>query len=293
MKKILISLSAACAIALTGFGVGVDDGVPQNDGTVAIEKFPALVEHDKTVLFADQYGNLNSTNGIATAADLAAVSASNVVARGIQQANAAGYATATNLMTQVANSLANTPIVFACIELASFTGALTFDEETSKCTIFAWDVDTGVTEMKTVGEHTFECTRITIIPYCEQLDSPGIISDGNEANWAYLNDALVDAPTPVIGEPYTTTDGTTYTDFYEIHLWIPTDRVSGFFRISCKPEVIEGAGNVIDTVGVVGGATGVATNGTVVLRFKGGYIMQDGTKQLDILSAANAVHLGE
>lgn len=307
MKTIVLGMLAAasCAVVPLVYGAGSDDGVPNNDGIIAVEKYPALVGHDKVVLFADQNGNLSSTEGLATAADLAAVAASNVVAQGIMSANREGYSTATNLMTEVANSLANTPIVFACVELASFTGALTFDVETSSCTIFAWEVEHDVTENKTVEENTFECTRITCgfaftsnidglkpqVPYCEQIDGETKVTDSNEANWEYLNNALVETPIPVEGTPYTTSDGTTFTNFYEMHLWIPTDRVSGFFRVACKPEVIEGAGNVLDTVGVQGGATGVVTNGTVVLRLKGGYVMADGTVQLSILSADNAVNV--
>ena len=307
MKKLLFTIATACALASTGFCDGSENGYPIYDGVVHTEKYPSLAQYDKTLLYADQYGNLSSTNAIATSAEIAAVSASNVVAQGIQRANAEGYATATNLMTQIANSLANSPIVFACLELASFTGAITFDVETSKCTIFAWNIDNGVTEMKTVGANTFECTRITcgyaftsnidglkpLIPYCEQLDAENVVSTANEANWEFLNDALVDAPVPVEGTPYTAQDGTRFTNFYEIHLWIPTDRISGFFRISCKPEIIEGDGNVLDTVGVVGGATGTVTNGTVVLNMKGGYIMQNGTEQLTIGNAANSVNLAE
>lgn len=297
MKTIRIKkLMSIAAAAMFGFAQicladGIEDGNDNTDGVTVPEEAPVLNGSSKLILTVDQYGNLSSTNAIATSADLASVAASNQLAIAVQEANNEGYKVATNLINEVAASIASSPIVFCSAEISSFVAATVFDELTSKMRIFKWNVDNEV-EDKTIvvdgGSSTIRCQRITcgymftsdisvlqpLVKYIEHLDGTPT------GDWNYLNEGLVGSATPVQHEIYTDAAGTQFTDFYEIQIWVPADRVSGFFRIVVQNEAPDVDGNTLDTVGVKDGYTGVVTNGTMVLNIKGGYIMKTGTEQV-------------
>lgn len=283
----------AASAAFFVMGDGVENGVANNEGVTVPATAPRLVGSDKLILTVDQYGNLSSTNAIATSADLAAISASNQLVAAVQRANEDGYRTATNLINEVASAVVSTPIIFCSAEISSFVAATVFDEATAQLRVFKWQVDDVVQTNSIVvnGVSTpVECKRITCgymftsdisslspkFKYVEHLDRDYY----DRGEWDFLNDALVEAPVAVEHEQYVDAAGTTFSNFYEVHLWIPTDRMSGFFRVVVENEPLSAEGNTIDTVGVKGGYTGVVTNGTMVLNIRGGYIMAAGTGQL-------------
>ena len=290
-KLISIAAIATCGFSLLCIADGTEDGKANTDGVTVPEEAPALEGSSKLILTVDQYGNLSSTNAIATSADLAVVAASNQLAMAVQEANNEGYKMATNLINEVAASIASSPIVFCSAEISSFVAATVFDELTSKMRIFKWEID-DIVEDKTIvvdgDSTTIRCKRITcgymftsdisvlqpLVKYIEHLD--GTPSD----NWNFLNEGLVGSATPVQHETYIDAAGTQFTDFYEIHIWVPEDRVAGFFRVVVQNEAPDVDGNTLDTVGVKDGYTGVVTNGTMVLNIKGGYIMKTGTEQM-------------
>lgn len=290
-KLISIAAVAMCGFSLVCVADGTENGNANTDGVTVPEEAPALEGSSKLILTVDQYGNLSSTNAIATSADLAVVAASNQLAIAVQEANNEGYKVATNLINEVAASIASSPIVFCSAEISSFVAATVFDELTSKMRIFKWNVD-NVFEDKTIVvdgvPSTMRCQRITcgymftsdisvlqpLVKYIEHLD--GTTSD----NWNFLNEGLVGSATPVQHETYIDAAGTQFTDFYEIPIWVPADRASGFFRVVVQNEAPDVDGNTLDTVGVKDGYTGVVTNGTMVLNIKGGYIMKTGTEQV-------------
>ena len=91
-------------------------------------------------LMVDDAGNLNSTNAVATQADLARVAASNQVAMAEQAAAREGFDQAVSLLSAVAtNVAAGTPVVFYSVELSSFDAAVTFDESTAKVMIIGYE----------------------------------------------------------------------------------------------------------------------------------------------------------
>ena len=297
MSKLIKFLSVATFVglfsAVSVFGDGIEDAVRDTDGVTDVSETPTMTGSDKIILTVDQRGNLSSTNAIATAADLATVAASNALALAIQDANATGYQTATNLLNEVAASVASSPIVFCSAELTSFVAATVFDEATSKLRIFEWAVDQGVTATKTLvvnGVSTnVVCQRITcgymftsdiqsiqpLVRYVEHLEN-----SGDPSTWNYLNADLVTSPTVVTHASYTDSAGTTFTNFYRIYIWIPADRATGFFRVVVENSVVAGDGSTLDTVGVVDGYTGTVTYGTIQLNIKGGYILATGTGQV-------------
>ena len=280
-----------CGTMMFCMADGVENGVDNTDGVTDPTEAPVLSGSSKLILTVDQYGNLSSTNAIATSADLAAVSASNQLAVAVQEANAEGYRVATNLINEVARSVASSPIIFSSAQVSSFVAATVFDELTSSLRVFQWDVETDVNETKTIivnGVSTsVDCIRITcgymftsdisvlqpVVKYIEHLD--GTPSE----NWAYLNDGLVESATTVAHAPIEV-DGHIFTDFYQLRIWVPANRASGFFRVVVQNEAASAEGNTLDTVGVTDGYTGIVTNGTMVLNIKGGYIMATGTEQL-------------
>ena len=280
-------------ICFVCYADGIEDGSQNTDGVTVPSEQPVLEGADKIILTVDQYGNPSSTNAIAMSADLAAISASNRLAMAIQDANADGYRTATNLMNEVAKAVATSPIIFSSVEITSFVAATVFDDATSKMRIFKWIVENSVTDTKSIvinGTPTdVECIRITcgymftsdistlspVVKYSDHMENSP--SD----DWNFLNAGLVEAPTVVVHEPFVDGAGNRFTDFYEMHFWVPADRAAGFFRVVVENSTASAEGNTLDTVGVKDGYTAVVTNGTMVLNIKGGYIMANGTMQLE------------
>lgn len=290
MRDIAIIFLVGCMPAFC-FADGVEDGEVNTEGITDIAEAPALDGSDKMILTVDQRGNLSSTNAVATSADLAAVAASNQLAIAIQQANNVGYSTATQLLFEVAASVASSPIVFCSAELSSFVAATVFDEATARLRVFEWKLepDTAVKTLTINGNPTnIVCQKITcgymftsdiqtlqpLVRYVEHLDG------SNPSEWDYLNTELVTAPTVVTHEPYTDAAGTTFSNFYRMGIWIPEDRVSGFFRVVVENSAADAAGNTLDTVGVTDGYTGIVTLGDITLNIRGGYIMATGTGQV-------------
>lgn len=275
-------------VANTVYGYGTENGVSNTDGTIVEANKPILKERDKLFLTLDQNGALSSSEAIATIAQLSEVAASNLIAQALQKANEDGYAAATNLLDEVASSVSSSPIIFCSPEITSFVAATVFDEATSQLRIFKWEVKRDETATKVVNGAEIPCIKcvcgymftsdisaaIPIVRYSEEVEEFG----SSSAVTNYLSEALIDAPVAITHDPYTTPDGLwTFTNFYEMNIWIPEDRVSGFFRIVVESTATDASGNTLDTVGVKGGYTGECNLRDFKLNCRGGYIMANGT----------------
>ncbi len=237
------------------------------------------------VAWVDQDGRVSVTNAMATQADMAAQSAAVEIALAKQQANATGYAAATQLLTEVANSIsAGSPVVYYSLELVSFEAAAVFDEATSNVRIFGYEV-TGETGAKTVGGTSYPCVKTVIsfifhstdggtldlqgvkplVPYNETLDGTP------SSEWDFLDDALVG--TPVAHSDTVTVDGRSYANYYTMDVWLPTARTNGFMKVRVPNDAAAGDGNTMDTPGDAGGWNGTLTFGTNVLDVVNGRIM--------------------
>ena len=275
-------------IVASSLGEGVMNGVENDDGITNIASTPTLEGKSKIVLTVDQRGNLSSTAAVATSADMAAIAASNQLAVAIQQANQEGYATATNLLNEVAASVASSPVIFCSPELTSFVAATAIDEATDKIRIFEWDLDKSTTSTININNVPTQCFKITCgymftkeIDSCQPLVSYVEHLEGATNTWDYLPEVQVGTPVTVAHDSYTDPNTeTTFTNFYRMNIWIPVSKAAGFYQVVVSGDVPDGEGNTIDTVGVKDGYTGVVTNGTIVLNIRGGYIMQSGTGQL-------------
>jgi hypothetical protein len=292
-KYISVGFVLCMLVVSIGYGYGIENGISNTQGTIVEENQPSLKERDKMFLTIDQYGKLSSTNAIATAVQLAEVAASNMFARALQKANEDGYAAATNLLNEVAASVSSSPIIFCSPEITSFIAATVFDEATSQLRIFKWEVKNDEKAIKVVNGIEIPCIKcvcgymftsdisaaIPIVRYSEEVEE----FNASSAVTNYLAEVLVESPIAVTQEPYTTPDGAwTFTNFYEMNIWIPEDRVSGFFRIVVESTATDATGNTLDTVGVKGGFTGECTISNFRLNCRGGYIMANDTGYISV-----------
>ena len=243
--------------------------------------FAQLSENDHRVAWVDQDGNVSVTNALATQADMAALSMSNSIAQAKQAANAAGYNAATQLLTEVANSIAaGTPMVFYSVELVSFEAAAVFDEATSNVRISSYRITNetetrlGVTCVKTVMSFVFFSTNgqtidlqgvKPLVPYSQTLNGAPV------AEWNFLDDALVDTPVAQTGT--VTIDGRSYSNYYTMDVWLPEDRATGFVKVRVPNDAAIGEGNTMNTPGDFGGWNGTLVFGTNRLAVVNGRIM--------------------
>lgn len=226
------------------------------------------------VLFVDQAGNVSSTNALATAAQLAAVAASNEVIVAEQAAARDGYNTATQLLTHAAQSVISTPVVFMSVEFTGFEAAVTFDEN-SKVYITGIDRTTdpmtvnGTSCLRTTLDFAFQESLQSVKPFIEfsaQLSSP-------RAEWDFLADDFVGSPTAKSGS-YTDSGGNVYNNLYSVDIAVPVEySASGFFGIWIPNDAASSDGSVMDMPGIKDGYTGTQSWGGHTLTFKGGYLV--------------------
>lgn len=234
------------------------------------------------VLMVNDKGELNSTNAVATQADLAAVAASNQLVAAEQNAVRAGYDQAIDLLSAVAtNMAAGTPIAFYTVELSSFDGAVAFDEATAKVKVCAFtdqnetDTINGVACRKWRIRFAFTENLQNVIPlvgYAQVLD--GTARD----NWEYLAEDFVSTPVEESGT-YTDSDGNEYDHLYYVDVWMPSEN-SGFSFIRVPNDAAVADGAVIDLPnGVKGGVSTEVIWGTKTLTFKGGLLVYVGDNE--------------
>lgn len=230
----------------------------------------------KRLLTVNDAGELNSTNAVATQAQLAAVSASNQIARAEQQMAAEGFNQAVDLLGAVAtNVAAGTPIVFYSVELSSFDAAVVFDEATAKVKIIGWE---GMDESSTVQGVAVHKWRMRFA-FTDDLQSvkpllgyAQVINGTARSEWDFLADDFVSAPVAESGT-YTDGDGNEYNHIYHVDVWMP-DENSGFsyIRIPNDAAVSDGATLELPN-GVRGGASTTVSWGGKTLRFVGGLLV--------------------
>jgi hypothetical protein len=224
-------------------------------------------------------GSLNSTNAVATQADLARVAASNQVA--VAELNAArqGYDQAVDLLSAVATNIAaGTPVVFYSVELSSFDAAVVFDENTDKVKVIGF---TDTKETDTVRGTACRKWRIRFA-FTADLQSvqPSVayaqVIDGTPAgDWENLHEDNVSAAVAEEGT-YTDGDGNTYSHVYHVDAWLPVAN-SGFSFVRIPNDAAIADGATLDLPnGVSGGATTTVTWGGKTLTFRGGLLTEVG-----------------
>lgn len=228
------------------------------------------------VLTVDQDGNVSSTAGLATQAELAAVAASNRIAVAEQAAAASGYKATTNLLNAVAQNIIAAPVVYMGVELTGFEAAVAFDED-SKVYITAMRPNVrevavdGVACIESEIDFAFQEALQEVKPLVEY--SPLVGTNAPRSAWGILQDAFVTNPQQQTGS-YTDRVGNVYHNLYTMGVRIPMAEVGdrAFFGISVPNDAAEDDGTVYEMPGVKGGFNGYVEWGGKTLKFKGGYL---------------------
>lgn len=220
-------------------------------------------------------GKLNSTNAVATQADLAKVAASNQVAVAEQNAAREGFDQAVALLGAVAtNVAAGTPIVFYSVELSSFDAAVVFDEANDKVLITGYEDlhESGTVDGTAVSKWRIKFAFTANLQSVKPLVGYAQVLDGTaRADWEYVADGLVSDPVLDPGT-YTDGDGNQYSYLYHVDCWVPAAN-SGFNYIRVPNDAVVADGATIDLPnGVQGGATTTVTWGGKTLTFRGGLL---------------------
>lgn len=230
----------------------------------------------KRLLTVNDAGELNSTNAVATQAELAAVSASNRIAMAEQQMAAQGFNQAVDLLSAVAtNVAAGTPIVFYSVELSSFDAAVVFDEAKAKVKIIGWkDMNEsstiqGVAVNKWRMRFAFTDDLQTVKPL---LGYAQVINGTARSEWDFLADDFVSAPVAEQGT-YVDDNGDEFEYTYYIDAWLPSEN-SGFSYIKVPNDAAVADGATLDLPnGVRGGMSVTVSWGGKTLRFVGGLLV--------------------
>lgn len=246
---------------------------------LALLALPALADGlppRQRYLMVDDSGALNSTNAIATQADIARVSASNQVALAELQASQAGYNQANTLLGVVASNIAAQAVHgFYGVELSSFDAAVVFDEATARLVIVGWEstdqtsVIHGIPVAKWIVRIAFNQDLQTVQPY---LAYDKVINGAAQADWDNLGPDFVSAPVREEGT-WTDKDGTPCNYLYRMEAWVPTEP-SGFMFVRVPNDAALADGAELDLpYGVRNGLTTQVQFGNKVLVYRGGLLV--------------------
>lgn len=262
-------------------GVRMAIRVARNFAPIALVAMLCCAAHGvatNRVLTVDQDGNVSSTKGLATQADLAAIAMSNELARAEQAAAKDGYETATNLLSAAAQSVLTTPVIYMGVEMTGFEAAVAFDENSK---VLITGIRPKVREVAVDGTACWE-TEIDFA-FQEALQDVQPLVEWTQAlakghprsGWDILQGAYVTAPVLQEGS-YTDRVGTVYANVYTMSARIPKE-YSGeqsFLAISVPNDAALADGTAYDMPGVKGGYSGTVEWGENVLVFRGGYLVE-------------------
>ena len=230
------------------------------------------------VLTVDQDGNVSSTKGLATQADLAAIAMSNELARAEQAAAKDGYETATNLLSAAARSVLTTPVIYMGVEMTGFEAAVAFDENSK---VLITGIRPKVREVAVDGaacweteiDFAFQEALQDVQPLVEWSQVLG--KDHPRGGWDVLQGAYVTAPVLQEGS-YTDRVGTVYANVYTMSARIPKEHSGeqSFLAISVPNDAALADGTAYDMPGVKGGYSGTVEWGENVLVFRGDYLVE-------------------
>lgn len=213
-------------------------------------------------LMVDESGNLNSTNAVATVADLSSAAASALLADAKAEAAASAAARGTNMVAAVANAIAATELaVYVRGNVSSFDAATLFGPD-DRIGIYDFRVEALSDGTKDVSVRWFSTVPIGSsdvgLKWADSLDG------GTDAFTAIAADSNVPLGQQTVG-------GNTYEHAYLMTKSMP-DLPQSFFRVWLEPDEPSGDGSLMEIRGVAGGYTGtvaagetlVVSNGVVV-----------------------------
>ena len=251
--------------------------IPAIAALLALSAFADELPPRQRYLMVDDAGTLNSTNAVASQADLARVSASNQVAQAELQASKAGYNQANTLLGVVASNIAAQAVHgFYGVELSSFDAAVVFDEATARLVIIGWedlnetDVVKGVPVAKWRIRFAFNQDLQTVQPYIGYNQVMGGVA---RAEWDNLGPEFVSVPVREEGT-WTAGDGTPCNYIYRVDAWVPSEP-SGFAFVRVPNDAALADGGKLDLPnGVRNGRSVTITWGGNVMTWQGGLLVE-------------------
>ena len=221
---------------------------------------PAAAQGRSLALMVDEHGRLNSTNAIATTADLAAAAASALVADAKAEAAKDATDAGTNMIAGISSAIAASElVVYVKGRVSAFEAGVLFGPDD---TIGIYDFKV---QANADGTTTAKAWWYSTVPI------------GNSDAYFGWADSLADKTfSPVAADSNVplgtqTVGSNTYQNAYLMTKTFDTLPQS-FFRVSLEPDAPSGDGATMDIKGVTGGYTGtiqagetlVISNGVVV-----------------------------
>lgn len=219
-------------------------------------------------LMVDENGNLNSTNAVATVADLSSAAASALLADAKAEAASSAAARGTNMVASVANAIAATELaVYVRGNVSSFDAATLFGPD-DKIDVYDFRVTPLEDGTKEVCAWWFSTVPIGSsdvgFKWADSLD------DGTNAFQVIAADSNVSLGQQVVG-------GNTYENAYMMTKVMPSIPQS-FFRIWLEPDEPSGDGSAMEICGVKGGYTGTVVAGETLVVSNGVVVGKGGAR---------------
>lgn len=223
-------------------------------------------------LMVDEHGNLNSTNAVATVADLSSAAASALLAEAKAEAASSAAARGTNMVAAVANAIAASELaVYVRGNVSAFEAAVLFGPD-DRIEIYGFDVERAADGTAEVSVRWFSTVPIGSSDVgLKWADSLALSTSGTSTVYrTIMADSNVPLGQQVVG-------GNTYENAYLMTKAMPALPQS-FFRVWLEPDAPSGDGSTMEISGVKGGYTGTVAAGET-LTVSNGVIVGKGGAQ--------------
>lgn len=214
---------------------------------------PAAARGRSLALMVDEDGRLNSTNAIATTADLAATAASALVADAKAEAAKDATDAGTNMIAGISAAIASSElVVYVKGRVSAFEAGVLFDPD-DRIAIYDFKVQANADGTTTAKAWWYSTKPI-----------------GNSDVYFDWADSLTDKTfSPVAADSNVplgtqTVGSNTFENAYLMTKTFDTMPQS-FFRVGLEPDTPSGDGAMMDIKGVVGGLTGVVQPGETLV----------------------------
>lgn len=222
-------------------------------------------------LMVDEHGNLNSTNAVATVADLSTAAASALLAEAKAEAASSAAARGTNMVAAVANAIAASELaVYVRGNVSAFEAAVLFGpDDTIDIYDFKAEPSADGTAVSVRWFSTVPIGNSDV--YLMWADSLVPSTSGTSTVFQAV---MADSNVP-LGQQ--TVGATTYENAYLLTKAMPALPQS-FFRVWLEPDAPSGDGSTMEISGVKGGYTGTVAAGET-LTVSNGVIVGKGGAQ--------------
>ena len=223
----------------------------------------------RTIVTVDQAGNINETNAVALAAQMAANQVKADIALAKAEAAADAAAAATGTLHAVVRQIGENEFVIYRQGFTDSLGVAFVLSPDAKCCVSYYKPNTGVRPSDGFIQHT--------IRYATTENADGVKSTIKAASplvaredFVVLDDALVDPPVR-LAESYES-NGVKYPYVYEMTFYLPPGS-QGFMVVYLDPDdaEVDGATFVIEN-GIAGGASDTVEIGGKRFTFTGGLL---------------------